>query len=399
VQVPNVNFSLRDLDSGSTRGVSYTDPKVVFDQYAGEFVIAFLPYSARQSFIDIVTFPESQAANPSAWCTLRLSGDQTPGDGSQFADYPGLGFSSGRVTVSTNQYRFVGGQPTRFDYAQVISMKKSQLYDCSSSVLLKVFAGAPTRNPDGTKGFTLQPAPSVGGPAADQYLVSLEGRGGSSKLILWRLGAVAGGKLTLSSVAMNAGPVSLPPYGRQCGTDVTSNDHLWDTGDLRLTGSFYDAAENRVFGTTAVKGNVEGGGVESVVQWWEMAPANALSGSVITRKGIAGAADHDAAWPSLATNSAGVLFLGYSQAGQDVAADQSRRTPVRVLAWGRAMGRLQCRVPRSQRRHADVGFQRLREGHGIRDHRHLPALEPAALRHRSVTSRHPREGGAPSRLS
>jgi hypothetical protein len=242
-----------------------------------------------------------------------MVGDQVHNGTHEFADYPSIGFSANRVVVTTNNFGFNNGP---FRYAQVISMPKGALYDdptCTKTVPIKVLAGSKTKNPDGSKAFTLQAAQSIGGAHTDQFLVSLEPKATSAKLVLWRL-RIVGGNLTVSKTAEAVKRVALPPYGFQCDSTNKANT-WWDTGDLRLTSAFYDADTNRLYAATAVAGNAGGGPQESVIRWYEAAPKNRFGRSQVLREGTVGAANHDAAWPALATNDVGTLFIGYARGG------------------------------------------------------------------------------------
>ena len=159
------------------------------------------------------------------------------------------------------------------EYAQVISFRKAQLYDCSVPVVpIKVFSRNQTDDPDGSRAFTIVPAISIGGAPTTQFMTSLDYNGSTGKLILWRL-KVVNGVLKLTRVSLGGGAMDFPPFGRQCG-NTSGLQTKWDTGDLRLTSSFWDGALGRLFTTTAIRGNVGGGAVESVIRWWEVDPAS-----------------------------------------------------------------------------------------------------------------------------
>jgi hypothetical protein len=191
---------------------------------------------------------------------------------------------------------------------------KNKLYDCDVPVVpIRVFSRAETRDPDGSKAFTIVPAVAIGGAPTAQYLTSLDFNGSSGKLILWRL-SVVNGKLKFVRTQVAGGPMALPPLGRQCGNTSTA-DSKWDTGDLRLTTAFHDATRGRVYTATALRGNLGGGSQESVVRWWEVDPASSLPNSTVSRKGLVGQAGRDAAWPSVATDGAGRLWVNYARAG------------------------------------------------------------------------------------
>jgi hypothetical protein len=305
-------FRLRSMNS-VLQGLTETDPKVVYDAFDDVFVLTFLTYSNVEGYIDLVTIPSGSADDTSSWCLTHVVGDQFHNRRHEFADYPTVGFTTNRVTVTTNNFGFRSGV---FRYAQVISMRKTALYGtCDTKVQVKVAGGATTRNPDGTKGFTLQAAQSVGGSPTDQFLVSLEPAATSANLVLWRVRARSG-SLRVRSTADRVKRALLPPYGYQCGSTDQPNT-WWDTGDLRITSAFYDAdaGVNRLYAATAALGNAGGGAPESVIRWYEVAPASKLSASTVLRQGTVGAANRDAAWPAIATNDAGVVFLTYARAG------------------------------------------------------------------------------------
>jgi len=105
-------------------GTQVFDPKVVYDPYDDTFVLAFLGVNdaKRTSWILVVTIPDQTADDRSTWCGTRIGGDRTTGDGKQWVDYPGLGFSVDRVTVTSNQFNFSGGG---FAFSQILSFPKT----------------------------------------------------------------------------------------------------------------------------------------------------------------------------------------------------------------------------------------------------------------------------------
>jgi len=305
---------LRSLDEQLPAGAQDFDPKVVYDPYDGVFLLSFASASSTQSFLSIVVIPEGAEGDETqdGWCTLHMSGDQVAGDGKQLADYPQLGFTSNRVTLATNQYDF---SSQLFRYVQIVSIKKVDLYDCAvDPVPIKVFSRDQTRDPDGSRAFTIVPTISLGGDPKVQYLASLDANGSTGKLIIWRL-KVVGGALTLRRAAVSSRPMRYPPFGLQCDGSLSNRNTWWDTGDLRLTSAFWDANLGRLYTTTAIGGNRGGGPKESIVKWWEVDPAASLSNSTVTRSGTVGAAGRDSAWPSVVTDGDGNLWLNYARAG------------------------------------------------------------------------------------
>ncbi len=305
---------LRSLDPQLPSGADDFDPKVVYDPYGDVFMVAFMSATAQRSFMSIVVIPEGREDSSARtdWCTLHLSGDQVAGNGKQLADYPMLGFTSNRVTLTTNQFDF---DSLAFRYVQIVSIRKADLYDCEvDPVPIKVFSRKQTRDPDGSRAFTIVPAISAGGDPRVQYMASMDFNGTKGKLILWRLKIVKG-KLKLARSQVASGSAKFPPFGLQCGGRVANANTWWDTGDVRLTSAFWDGNLGHLYTATAVKGNRGGGEIESVVKWWEVDPAGSLANSDVVRQGTVGTPNRDSAWPSIATDGDGNVWINYARAG------------------------------------------------------------------------------------
>jgi hypothetical protein len=312
--VPRTEFRLNQMFRGLPDAID-TDPKVVYDPYASSFILAYLLYTSTNSWIVAVAIPDATADNPSSWCGVLIPGDQIRGDGNQVADYPGLGFTSNRVTITTNQFT----TSLRFAYVQVLSMRSSQFFDCGKSPPhIVAFGGRQTDNPNGTPAFTIQPAVSYSATdarATTQYLASFQ-RGKlhkASHLVLWSLRKV-NGSLHLGSVALSVGRTAFPPYGLQKGGSVRNTDTWWDTADLRLTTAFFDVDRNLFYTANAVKHAFADGFPVSAVRWYEASPAASLGKSKLKRDGYVGQDRSYAAWPSVATDQNGVLFVNFAQA-------------------------------------------------------------------------------------
>ena len=309
---------LDTLHPGSTGRFEF-DPKVVYDQYLDTFVLVYLVQedSPRLSRIFAVAIPDATAADPSTWCATSFKGDLVPGQPVLWADYPGLGYDEDRVTVTTNQFTFPSSQG-RFEHAQVLSIAKSQLYDCAVEVRPRVFAGSSTTDPNGVPAFTLQPAQTVDLPAGSQLLVSVQLAGRRSYLVVWRIKSTPKG-LRLLSGTVPIGRTRFPLPGTQGGGQTP--DTLWDAGDERLINAFYDADANRLYTAHAVfrdlvPDTITGGYPETVVRWYELVPKGVLDGTEVTRKGFVGVPEADAGWPSVATDGSGNLFVTYNRASQ-----------------------------------------------------------------------------------
>jgi hypothetical protein len=308
---------LRSVDPSLAGGLTF-DPKIVYDQYNDTFVMVFLVFdqSPRTSQIVVTTIPNATAVDTSTWCTTLVDGDNLAGDGDQWADYPGLGYTADRVTITTNQFSF----SDEFRYAQILSFEKTQLYDCTiPDPQMDVLVGTQTLNADGSLAFTLQPAQTVGGTGNDQFLLSFELRGRDSFLTIWRLRPGASGP-SLKRATIPTGSVKRPFPAAQGGVDPTDPEFFWDAGDLRLINAFYDSDTNRLYAAHTVRKDFkpdvvfQEGYIEAAARWYEIAPAEKIRSSERLRTGLIGEPEVEIGWPVVATDDAGNLFVTYNRA-------------------------------------------------------------------------------------
>lgn len=331
VVAPLATGTLESLFPSLPGGAFVFDPKVVYDHYTGRFVLVFLsghgrPFTqgAQSSRLLVVVIPDATASDRSTWCLKSLNADQIHKDGKQFGDYPGLGFDRSFVYVTTNQFNF--GQAEEFEYAQILAIGKTRLYNCAGKLKLEAFGGKETKDPGGGPAFTIQPAvtESEAGFGETEYLASFqEGTCGflcGKRLTIWRVKR-KGGRLDLASDQVNIPAGRMAPLGTQRDGSLTCNpiEHCWDAGDLRLVTAFYDADRDRFYTAHAVRFDIAPGDgyLESAVRWYEVDPSP-IKRSTVTRTGVVGETGRDSGWPSVATDASGNLFVNYSRAGAPV---------------------------------------------------------------------------------
>jgi hypothetical protein len=305
---------LRSLFSLPT-GTQVFDPKVVYDQYDDTFVLAFLAVNdaRRRSWILFVTIPNATANDPETWCGAIVNGDRTARDGRQFADYPGLGYSSEHVVVTANTFAFAG---RGFEGAIALAFPKARLYDCDRTLRFDTFLGGQTQNPDGSPAFGLQPATTVG-PGRQILMLSFQ-PGRPNSLVLWRLRDARNG-LALTSTSIRVNNVGIAPFATQGDGSLDSANTWWDPGDLRLINAFADLDRGRIYGAHVIERDLgpdtrTGGYVEAAIRWYEIRVAGRLPASRLTRFGTIGEAETDAGWPTLGTDADGNLFVTYNRA-------------------------------------------------------------------------------------
>ncbi|HZD17508.1 MAG TPA: hypothetical protein VE669_05150 [Actinomycetota bacterium] len=303
-------------------GILNFDPKVVHDPFTDTHVLVWLGLedAPPTSVIFVAAIPDSTAADLGTWCVTSFAGDQVASDPARWADYPSVGFDDDRVVVSTNQFTFPSSRG-RFAYAQLLSIPKPALYDCTQPPPLPdVFAGTATRDRNGVQASTIQPAQTLGTSSAHQLLVSVQLAGKASYLTIWRLKDTATG-LELKRGNVPIGRTKLPPAGTQGGGSLADPDTYWDAGDERLVNAFYDSDRRALYAAHAVGRNLRpdratGGYREAVARWYEVRPAGRLRRSSLVRSGLVGEPEVDVGWPTVATDAAGNLFVTYGRASQ-----------------------------------------------------------------------------------
>lgn len=329
--IPLFSGTLQSLFPLLPGNILVFDPKVIYDRYAGQYVLLFLaghgpPFGQGKKFskIMMVTMPAATVTNTATWCARSINGDQVQGDGKQLVDYPGLGYDAGRVYVTTNQFAFSVAE--EYEYAQILSIGKDRLYNCSGKLNMDVFGGEDTLDPGGkkaTRAFTIMPAVTETeiGIAPPEFMLSFQDRtcgpGCGDRLTLWRV-AQRKGRGTLAKQAIKVPRGLFAPLGTQKdgSPQCIPLDHCWDTGDLRVIWTFYDADRERLYTAHAVRFDVNPGDgyVESAIRWYEIDPIP-LKHPVLVRSGTIGAPGLDAGWPVMATDAAGNLFITFSRAG------------------------------------------------------------------------------------
>jgi hypothetical protein len=238
-------------------GILNFDPKVVHDPFTDTHVLVWLGLedAPPTSVIFVAAIPDSTAADLGTWCVTSFAGDQVASDPARWADYPSVGFDDDRVVVSTNQFTFPSSRG-RFAYAQLLSIPKPALYDCTQPPPLPdVFAGTATRDRNGVQASTIQPAQTLGTSSAHQLLVSVQLAGKASYLTIWRLKDTATG-LELKRGNVPIGRTKLPPAGTQGGGSLADPDTYWDAGDERLVNAFYDSDRRALYAAHAVSRNL-----------------------------------------------------------------------------------------------------------------------------------------------
>jgi hypothetical protein len=172
------------------------DPRIVFDPATDRFYFATM--AGAESTSSEVLLAVSSSNDPrGAWQPVRIGVDpaQAP-SGPVWLDFPSIGFSDDKITVTVNLFKIAGNQ---FVGASIYVFEKSDLLTPTGSNRVKRFDLF-------NKGATFVPAVTRDPKVADHWLVN---RWSGSQLALYRVtGSVATGnvKLAPAGFVMSPGP-------------------------------------------------------------------------------------------------------------------------------------------------------------------------------------------------
>lgn len=275
------------------------DPKALFDQHAGRWVLAAvaLPTDTAQKkswFLVSV----SRTSDPlGGWFNYALDATR---DGTtattNWADYPGLGVDNRAVYLSANMFRFGG----TFQYAKIRVLPKTGLY---SGGTVNWQDHVRLRNADGSMAFTVQPCHTFGAPGTQYFINSVYPSGTvptPRTLSLWALSPA--GTLTRRSVTTD--PFGLPPDAGQKGGGTPL-----DTGDVRILNAVFRGGS--VYTTLTTFQNWGDGVNVAAIHWFQV---NATSGALV-QQGIYGAAKLHYFYPAIMPDANGNVTVVFSRSG------------------------------------------------------------------------------------
>jgi hypothetical protein len=245
-----------DWFSGLVTDTLIFSPKVIYDQYAGRWVIAACGLSAdrRRSWFLLSV---SQARNPlGAWrmwaLDASLDGEvATP----HWADALGLGVDNMALYLTANMFNAQG----EFQYTKLRLVNKSELY---AGLELRCRDFWDLRNPNGSPAFSLQPAHTFGAPGIE-YLVNATADGLS--LTQWSLTHPVGHPPLLARRAIATVPYHLAPNAKQPGSAREI-----ETGDTRFANAVFRNGLLWTAHTVAVNWGQEEN--VSAIQWFQINP-------------------------------------------------------------------------------------------------------------------------------
>jgi hypothetical protein len=277
------------------QGVTIFDPKALYDQHAGRWVLLAVAFSTNPNkswFLLSV----STTANPlGVWKNYALdAGKDGNTPTSNWADYPGLGVDNKALYITANMFKFGGG----FQYAKIRVIPKAGPYSGGAA---PYFDFVKMKNADNSLAFTIQPCHTFGAPQSEYLVNSYFPQG--NRLTLWAISnPVTAPTLTKKTVSTAA--YALPPNADQKGGGTPLN-----TGDVRIQHAVWRAGS--VWTALTTQHNWGSGTNKASIHWIEI---NSTAGTVI-QQGVYGAAGLHYFYPAAMPDTNGNMIMVFSRSG------------------------------------------------------------------------------------
>lgn len=292
---PVLQRTLTQWFSNVVQGITIFDPKALYDQHAGRWVVlaAAVQQKPQKSLYLLSVSISSDPLGP--WRNYQF--DATL-DGStatnNWADYPALGVDNQALYVTSNMFAFGGA----FQYAKLRVIPKAGPY---SGGVAPYFDFVKMKNADNTLVFTIQPCHTFGAPQVE-YLVNSAFPTGKY-LTVWRItNPAAAPVLTRTQVPVSA--YSLPPNADQQGGVPPLN-----TGDVRVLHAVFRGDSVWTALTTAHSWGA--GPNRAAILWCQIRAA----APALVQQGVYGAAGFHYFYPAPCPDNNGNVTMVFSRSG------------------------------------------------------------------------------------
>jgi hypothetical protein len=290
------------------------DPKVIYDQYAGRFLVVTLEMSGTTTNnpdnVSRILLAVSDDSDPNGtWTYQAIDAKLTISGGDSWADYPGFAVDEEAVYVTANMFRFTGGSSIA---TRLWIIHKSPFYSggAASVTVHDPYAG-------GGIATTTQPAHMFGTSpaAAGTFLVSYSGlSGGGNEAVQvvrvdnplttpsFNVQQPSLGNIDVTTVAV--------PNAPQLGTGTLIN-----TNDRRaLQAVWRDNALWVTFTTRPISG-------EATAHWVKVNTSNLTTLSIADQGAVTGediAAGTYTFFPSIAVDPCGNMAIGFAASASTI---------------------------------------------------------------------------------
>jgi len=282
--------------SNVVQGVTIFDPKALYDQHAGRWVLlAVAVQNTPKKSLYLLSV--SNSSNPlGPWRNYSLNAmlnGTTPTN--NWADFPALGVDNQALYVTSNQFAFGGN----FQYAKIRVIPKAGPYSGGPAPF---FDFVKMKNQNGSFAFTVQPCHTFGAPQVE-YLVNSAFPGGNF-LTVWHISNPTAATPTLTRQQVVVSPYTLPPNADQSGGAPPLN-----TGDVRVLHAVFRGDSIWTAFTTAH--NWGAAANRASVQWCQIRAA----GPTVLQQGVYGASTFHYFFPASCPDNNGNLTMVFSRSG------------------------------------------------------------------------------------
>jgi hypothetical protein len=292
---PLLKQTLTQWFANVVQGMTIFDPKALFDQHAGRWVLlAVAVNNSAKTSVHLLSI--SRTADPAGgWLNYnfdaKLNGATATNN---WADFPALGVDSHALYITSNMFAFGGG----FAYAKIRVVPKAGPY---AGLTAPYFDFIGMKNADDSVAFTIQPCHTFGAPHVE-YLVNSAFPSGDY-LTIWTI-TNTGATPALARKQVPVSAYNLAPNADQPGGGTPLN-----TGDVRVMHAVFRG--DSIWTSFTAAHNWGAGPNRAAVQWCQIRAA----APAVVQQGVFGAGDAHYFYPAICPDNNGNVTMVFSRAG------------------------------------------------------------------------------------
>jgi hypothetical protein len=283
--------------SNIIQGATVFDPKALYDQQAGRWVLLAAAVGQNPNRSAYLLSVSASSDPLGQWRNYLLNAMVNGTSATNnWADYPSLGVDSNALYITSNQFAFGGN----FQYAKIRVVPKAGPY---SGGVATFFDFVGMRNANNSLAFTIQPCHTFGAPQVE-YLVNSMFPSGNS-LTVWRI-APSGASFSLTRTSVTTAAYSLPPNAAQKG----NNDPL-NSGDVRVLNAVFRG--DSIWCALTTTHSWVAGSSQAAIHWFQIRAA----APALVQQGVFGAARIHYFYPACCPDNNGNMIMVFSRASDN----------------------------------------------------------------------------------
>jgi hypothetical protein len=287
----------------SSLGVSgtLTDPRILYDQADGRFILSIAEIDFNNFTNGHVLLAVSQTSDPTGvWnkYAIDFKGRNLSNTSDTFPDFPGLGLSSSAVYITTNQFELsstcLSNNNCSFSDAWIKVIGLPALLSGGSTLDITTFQNV--KMASGEPAFDIQPALTYG-TSANEYLVAASFVADPGTTL--NLFAVN----TSGTPALSNAPLTVPSYLTPPGAPQPGGQWI-ETNDFRTLNAVW------VNGELWCGQNVQASTGESAARWYEIDLSDMATAKLVQSGDVSGA--EAAYYPAMGAKADGTAEMSFS---------------------------------------------------------------------------------------